>query len=155
MMKKKKLAILAGILFFCVFINVLGSGEKWLPESLSQVISYHADGNSIFGAVYDPFLRSYLIIQEDYRTGKEYGLRFPESRKSGEKYDLRYLQREDSGKVAVLFDIYGEGILLRSEVWICTPSEGRAEMIYEEEVSDGGEPIELFADSRGIPAAPF
>ena len=92
----------------------------------------------------------YLIIQEDYRTGKEYGLRFPESRKSGEKYDLRYLQREDSGKVAVLFDIYGEGILLRSEVWICTPSEGRAEMIYEEEVSDGGEPIELFADSRGI-----
>lgn len=150
MMKKKKLAILAGILFF-VFLSMFWAlGKNGSRKALSQVISYHADGNSIFGAVYDPFLRSYLIIQEDYRTGKEYGLRFPESRKSGEKYDLRYLQREDSGKVAVLFDIYGEGILLRSEVWICTPSEGRAEMIYEEEVSDGGEPIELFADSRGI-----
>ena len=57
MMKKKKLAILAGILFF-VFLSMFWAlGKNGSRKALSQVISYHADGKSIFGAVYDPFLR--------------------------------------------------------------------------------------------------
>ncbi len=149
-MKKKNLVFLTGILFIVLLAVFWSLGKNSSQKTLSQVISYHADGNSIYGAVYDPFRRSYLIIQEDYRTGKKYGLRIPGVQNGGEKYELRYIQREDGGNAAVLFDVYEEDCLLRSEVWLCTPSEGYAERIYAEDAPAGGEPMEMFADSRGI-----
>lgn len=150
MMKKKKLVVLTGILF-SIFLSIFWAmGKAGSQKPLSQVISYHADGSSIYGAVYDPLFHSYVISQENYRTGKEYGLRFPEFQNGGERYELRYLQRESGGNVAVLFDIYKEDGFLRSEVWLCTPSEGSAEKIYTEEALQGAGPVEMFADSRGI-----
>ena len=61
MMKKKKLVVLTGVLFF-IFLSIFWAmGKAGSQKPLSQVISYHADGNSIYGAVYDPLFHSYVI----------------------------------------------------------------------------------------------
>lgn len=151
MKKKERLFVYMGILFLILFTAFAALGRHLSSKKLNQVISYHADGSSLYAAVYDPYSSSYMICQNDFLTGKEYGMRIPVTNEKGERYSLRYLGKESPGKTAVLADVFSEDSLIRSEVWLCTPKEQDRQVVYTHEYDEsGGWYLEMFTDANGI-----
>lgn len=151
MKRIRRFLCFTGVLFFVLFALLTWLGGRLFSLELNEVISYHADDSSLYAAIAPDAIDSYLICRNDFRTGKKYSMRFPKTDGEGNRYELQNIEKEAEGNVAVLLDVYSGAVLLRSEIWVCCPSEGSSRRIYSceyDEEEDAG--IIMISDAYGI-----
>lgn len=154
MMKKSRgFLYSAGILFVVLSALFLWMGTQMFTWELNRVVSYHADGSSLYAAIRSEGSSDYLLCQNDFRTGKRYAMKLSGEDEDGNRYFLREIQKESEGNLAVFLEVYREEELQGFEVWVCRPSENISRRVYactcEEEGSRNFD-VQMISDAGQI-----
>lgn len=154
MMKKSRgFLYSAGILFLVLSALFLWMGTQMFTWELNRVVSYHADGSSLYAAIWPEGSGAYLLCQNDFRTGKRYAMEISDRDEDGNHYFLREIQKESEGNLAVFLEVYREEELRGFEVWVCRPSENISRKVYAcvcEEEGNRDIDVQMISDAGQI-----
>lgn len=154
MMKKSRSFLYStGIWFLVLSALFLWMGTRLFTWELNRVVSYHADGSSLYAAIRTEGSKVYLICQNDFRTGKRYAMKLSQEGEDGNQYFLREIQKESEGNVAVFLDVYREEELQGFEVWVCCPSKNTTRKVYAcacEEEENSNIDVQMISDAGQI-----